>query len=684
MLIRVTPGIKPSTHDYITTGQLDSKFGFGLEDGLAARAIERVLASEKLELVGLHAHIGSQIFELEPYTLAIRALGELAGDWCQVVNVGGGLGVAYTAEDEPPSIDAYVDVKVRGVAEVFGEGVRILVEPGRSLVANAGVTAYRVGTVKEIPGVRTYVAVDGGMSDNLRPMLYGSRYEALIADRAAAPAGDAGDDRRHALRVRRRDRPRRDAGRAGRRRRPRHPGHRRLRLRDGQQLQRRAAAAGRLLPRRRGAGRRPARDLRGPDREGRLSAVSSEGSKPVRIGLLGRGTVGAAFAELLAERADAVEAATGRRPEIAGVLTRSEGDFGEILAGSDLIVELMGGTEPARELRAGGAARPASRSSPPTSSCSPSTATSSSRSPARPGCSCASRRRSPAVIPIVRTIQESFGVTEISKVFGIVNGTTNFILTEMAATGAGYDEVLARAQELGYAEADPTDDVSGADAAAKMAILARLAFHTPVTLAEVAYEGIEAIQPDDLAYAKELGLSLKLLGVAERRDGGISVRVFPCFLYRGHPLAPIEGPFNAVMVEAPAITEVTMSGPGAGGLQTASAVLGDVVSILAGDAPVHETRVELPIVADVGSSFYLHLEVADRPGVLARVGDRARRPRDLGQERRPARHRRRRAAGDGRSTSASSRASPPRSRSSGELDELRSPPRSIRVIEEEY
>jgi diaminopimelate decarboxylase len=186
VLIRVTPGIKPSTHDYITTGQLDSKFGFGLEDGLAARAIERVLASEKLELVGLHAHIGSQIFELEPYKLAIRALGELAGEWCQVVNVGGGLGVAYTAEDEPPSIDAYAEVKVRGVHDVFGPGVRILVEPGRSLVANAGVTAYRVGTVKEIPGIRTYIAVDGGMSDNLRPMLYGSRYEALVADRAAA------------------------------------------------------------------------------------------------------------------------------------------------------------------------------------------------------------------------------------------------------------------------------------------------------------------------------------------------------------------------------------------------------------------------------------------------------------------------------------------------------------------
>ena len=344
----------------------------------------------------------------------------------------------------------------------------------------------------------------------------------------------------------------------------------------------------------------------------------SEPPKPVRIGLLGRGNVGAAFAELLEERAAAVEAATGRSPELAGVLTRSEGDFGAILEGSDLVVELMGGTDPAHQfvidaLRAG---RPV--------------VTANKQLLAQHGDELFAVARQAgvqlrfeaavaAVIPIVRTIQESFGVTRIERVFGIVNGTTNFILSEMAASGAGYGEVLAEAQRLGYAEADPSDDVSGADAAAKMAILARLAFHTPVPLSQVAYEGIEAIQPDDLAYAKELGLSLKLLGVAERRDGGISVRVFPCFLYRGHPLAPIEGPFNAVMVEAPAINEVTMSGPGAGGLQTASAVLGDVVSILAGDAPVHETRTELPIVADVSSAFYLYLEVADQPGVLARI-----------------------------------------------------------------
>ena len=188
VLIRVTPGIKPSTHDYVQTGQLDSKFGFGLADRLAERAAERVRESKNLELVGLHAHIGSQIFELEPYVKAI----EVIADFCdsvdlqpELLNVGGGLGIAYLDTDEPPPIGDYVDVKVRGVQRVFDPAPTILVEPGRSLVGNAGVTAYRVGTVKEIPGVRTYVAVDGGMSDNMRPMLYGARYEAVIADRAA-------------------------------------------------------------------------------------------------------------------------------------------------------------------------------------------------------------------------------------------------------------------------------------------------------------------------------------------------------------------------------------------------------------------------------------------------------------------------------------------------------------------
>jgi diaminopimelate decarboxylase len=172
VMLRVTPGIKPSTHSFISTGQVDSKFGFAAED--VPRAIERI---DRLELAGLHAHIGSQIFDLAPF----EKLGEILaamGDY-PLLNLGGGLGIAYTAEDDPPSIETYVESLLRGAPD----DVTVLCEPGRSLVGNAGVTVYTVGTVKEIPGVRTYVAVDGGMSDNLRPMLYGARYEAEVADR---------------------------------------------------------------------------------------------------------------------------------------------------------------------------------------------------------------------------------------------------------------------------------------------------------------------------------------------------------------------------------------------------------------------------------------------------------------------------------------------------------------------
>jgi diaminopimelate decarboxylase len=174
VLLRVTPGIKPSTHSYIQTGQEDSKFGFGLDDvprGVAA------CSEAGLQLDGLHAHIGSQVFELEAFErLAEVLLG--MGDW-PLLNLGGGLGIAYTQDDHPPSIEEYVDALLRHAPE----DVTVLCEPGRSLVGNAGVTLYTVGTVKRIPDVRTYVAVDGGMADNLRPMLYGARYEAEIADR---------------------------------------------------------------------------------------------------------------------------------------------------------------------------------------------------------------------------------------------------------------------------------------------------------------------------------------------------------------------------------------------------------------------------------------------------------------------------------------------------------------------
>ncbi len=180
VMLRVTPGIMPSTHSSVQTGQVDSKFGFAMDD--VPRAIERCAAAGCLELDGLHAHIGSQVFDLEPY----ERLGELLaamGDY-PLLNLGGGLGVAYTAGDEPPAIDDYVETLLSGAPE----HVMVLCEPGRSLVANAGVTVYTVGTVKRVPGVRTYVAVDGGMSDNLRPMLYGARYEAELADR---PRGEA-------------------------------------------------------------------------------------------------------------------------------------------------------------------------------------------------------------------------------------------------------------------------------------------------------------------------------------------------------------------------------------------------------------------------------------------------------------------------------------------------------------
>jgi len=192
VLLRITPGIKASTHSYIQTGQEDSKFGFGLADGLAERAVKVVRDARRLQLVGLHAHIGSQIFELESFTKAIEVLADFTRtvDYQpELLNIGGGLGIAYVHGEEPPTIEEYVELKLRGVQRVFDPVPRLLIEPGRSLVGNAGVTAYRIGTVKEIPGVRTYVAVDGGMSDNLRPMLYGSRYEAVIADRAGERPG---------------------------------------------------------------------------------------------------------------------------------------------------------------------------------------------------------------------------------------------------------------------------------------------------------------------------------------------------------------------------------------------------------------------------------------------------------------------------------------------------------------
>ena len=406
-------------------------------------------------------------------------------------------------------------------------------------------------------------------------------------------------------------------------------------------------------------------------------------SDVVNVGILGKGTVGGAFRRLLNERADMVEEVSGRRPRVSGVLGRKRGDFDRILARSELVVELIGGTDPAldyvtRALEAGRHVVTANKQL--LAQHGPELV----RAARKGGAQLRFEAAVAGAIPVIRVVQESLGAIPIEKVFGIVNGTTNYILTEMARSGLSYDDALAQAQALGYAEADPTEDVNGADAAAKMTIIARLAFGAPVKLDDVPFEGIEQVKPDDLAYAKELGLSLKLLGVAERvGEHAISVRVFPCFLYPGHPLSPIEGAFNAVMVEAPTITEITMSGPGAGGSETASAVLGDVVSVISGGSPLFEENARLRVARDVEMAFYLHLEVEDRPGVLAQIAE------ILGDNEVSVRSVVQRGTGDeavlimvmhpvveSRFEAALKKIA--------KLKFLRSPPRSIRVIEEEF
>ena len=346
-------------------------------------------------------------------------------------------------------------------------------------------------------------------------------------------------------------------------------------------------------------------------------AAGASPGEPFRVGLLGYGTVGSAFAALLDARAGEIERFNGRRPVISGVMTRSKGDFPSLLADCELLVELIGGIEPARTyvleaLRSGRHV-----------------VTANKLMLSQHGEELYETARAHDVrlrfeaavagaVPVVRVLEESLSATPIERVSGIVNGTTNFILTEMSR-GLSYPEALAEAQSRGFAEADPSDDVSGRDAAAKMAIIARLAYGTPVHLSDVRYEGIEHLDADDLQYARELGLGLKLIGTAERRDGGLSVRVHPAFLYAGHPLASVSGPFNAVTVESETITEITLSGPGAGGPQTASAVLGDVVSVMTGGARPPAPPLHLPLIEDVAGAFYLHLDVEDRPGVLAAV-----------------------------------------------------------------
>jgi homoserine dehydrogenase len=234
-------------------------------------------------------------------------------------------------------------------------------------------------------------------------------------------------------------------------------------------------------------------------------------------------------------------------------------------------------------------------------------------------------------IPLLRPLRESLAGDRINRVIGIVNGTTNFILSRMDATGAGFEEALAEATALGYAEADPTSDVDGFDAAAKAAILAGLAFHTRVTAADVHREGIGAVTAADMASAKAMGCTVKLLAICERTasaDGkpAVSVRVHPAMIPRTHPLAGVGDAFNAVFVEAAAAGSLMFYGRGAGGAPTASAVLGDLVAVarnkVSGSRGAGESAyADLPILpmGEVITRYHVALDVADRPGVLARV-----------------------------------------------------------------
>jgi homoserine dehydrogenase len=403
---------------------------------------------------------------------------------------------------------------------------------------------------------------------------------------------------------------------------------------------------------------------------------------PLRIGLLGPGTVGSAFEALLEQRAGEIERLTGRAPQIAGVLTRSRGDYDEILEASELVVELIGGVDPAFEYvrRALDGGRHVVTANKQLLSRRGEELWTLAR---ERGVHLGFEAAVAGVVPVVRVLRESLAGAHIERIHGIVNGTTNFILSEMARTGASYEQALAQAQELGYAEADPTDDVGGADAAAKMAILARLAFGVPVSFEDVRYDGIAGVTGEDIAFARQLGLALKLVGTAERVDGGISVRVHPTFLNGAHPLASVNGSFNAVTVESAAITEITMSGPGAGGSQTASAVLGDVVAAAMGAPPMPPADGRVPIVQDEVSSFYVHLVVDDQPGVLARIagifGDAGASIKSLVQ----------RGTGEAAQlimvTHPLARTSlAPALEAIGQLAQVRSAPRAIAVIDEEF
>lgn len=372
--------------------------------------------------------------------------------------------------------------------------------------------------------------------------------------------------------------------------------------------------------------------------------LSPDAPSVLRIAVLGCGVVGTEVVRRLVTEADELAARTGAKLELVGVAVRSldaerdpvvdrallTTDAEGLVTRADVVVELMGGIVPARSLVLRAVEHGAS------------VVTANKALLAQDGPALYQAADAAGVdlyfeaavagaIPIVRPVRESLAGDTVQRVLGIVNGTTNYVLDSMTTTGDGLDEAVAEAQALGYAEADPTADVEGYDAAAKAAILASLAFHTRVALDDVERAGITGLTAQDVEWAGRTGHVLKLLAVAERAQGddgtaGVLVRVQPTLVPAEHPLAGVRQAFNAVFVEAEAAGELMFYGRGAGGAPTASAVLGDLVSVarhrvLGGKGPVESSHADLPVL-DAGharSRYQVRLEVDDRPGVLARV-----------------------------------------------------------------
>ncbi|HMO10620.1 MAG TPA: homoserine dehydrogenase, partial [Actinotalea sp.] len=365
----------------------------------------------------------------------------------------------------------------------------------------------------------------------------------------------------------------------------------------------------------------------------------------VRGALLGCGVVGTEVVRLLADRGEDLAARVGDRLEVVGIAVRDldtprdpvvdrallTTDAAGLVEDSDVVVELMGGLEPARSLLLRAIARGAAvvtankallGADGPTLYAAADDA----------GVDLYFEAAVAGAIPLVRPVRESLAGDHVTRVLGIVNGTTNFVLDQMASSGADLDQAVKHAQELGYAEADPTADVDGHDAAAKAAILASLAFHTRVATADVHCEGIGRVTAEDVAWARETGHVIKLLAVADLVPGtadhpaGVVVRVHPALVPAGHPLAGVRQAFNAVFVQAQAAGELMFYGRGAGGTPTASAVLGDLVTVArhrvrGGRGPVESRYADLPVLGvDAARTRYqVRLRVDDRPGVLASV-----------------------------------------------------------------